>query len=104
AAFTTQSDTEVVLEAWRHWGTEALPRFRGMFAFAVHDAETGDLTLVRAPLGIKPLYVMERGDGVLFASELKAIVAAVGDELRGDPAGPVGSAPYAWMPLEYRHT
>jgi len=44
ASFATRSDTEVVLEAWRHWGTSALNRFRGMFAFAVHDAETGDLT------------------------------------------------------------
>ena len=46
----------------------------------------GRLTLARDPLGIKPLYVMRRGDGVLFASELKAIVAAVGTELTIDPA------------------
>jgi asparagine synthase (glutamine-hydrolysing) len=101
ATFRTRSDTEVVLEAWRRWGTEAPARFRGMFAFAVHDAETGDLTLVRDPLGIKPLYVMERGDGLLFASELKAIVAAVGDELRVDPAGMVASSLYYWVPQEY---
>ena len=101
AAFSTRSDTEVVLEAWRHWGTSALARFRGMFAFAVHDAETGDLTLVRDPLGIKPLYVMERGEGLLFASELKAIVAAVGTELRVDPAGMVASALYYWVPQDF---
>jgi asparagine synthase (glutamine-hydrolysing) len=101
ATFTTRSDTEVVLEAWRHWGTSALPRFRGMFAFAMHDVETGELTLVRDPLGIKPLYVMERGDGVLFASELKAIVAAVGPELRVDPAGMVASALYYWIPQDF---
>jgi len=101
AAFTTRSDTEVVLEAWRHWGTAALARFRGMFAFAVHDAETGDLTLARDPLGIKPLYVMDRGEGVLFASELKAIVAAVGSELRVDVAGMVASALYYWVPPQH---
>src|SRR5262245_38579983 len=60
ASFLTHSDTEVVLEAWRTWGVEALGRFRGMFAFAIHDASTGDLTLARDPLGIKPLYVMAR--------------------------------------------
>jgi asparagine synthase (glutamine-hydrolysing) len=101
ARFTTRSDTEVVLEAWRHWGTAAPSRFRGMFAFAVHDADTGDLTLVRDPLGIKPLYVMERGEGMIFASELKAIVAAVGPELRVDPAGMVASALYYWVPQDF---
>jgi asparagine synthase (glutamine-hydrolysing) len=99
--FATTSDTEVVLEAWRRWGPAALPRFRGMFAFAIHDAETGDLTLVRDPLGIKPLYVMSRGDGILFASELKGIVAAVGPELRMDPTGMVASALYYWLPQEF---
>ena len=80
--FATRSDTEVVLEAWRAWGPDSLRRFRGMYAFAIHDEHTGDLSLVRDPLGIKPLYVMPRGAGVIFASELKAIIAAVGPELR----------------------
>ena len=76
--FTTSSDTEVVLEAWRLWGPEALRRFRGMFAFALVDEASGDLVLARDPFGIKPLYYLPRGEGVLFASELKALVAAVG--------------------------
>ena len=96
--FTTRSDTEVVLEAWRAWGPDALPRFRGMFALAIHDSETGTVTLARDPLGIKPLYVMERGDGMLFASELKAIVAAAGSELSVDPAAMVASALYYFVP------
>jgi asparagine synthase (glutamine-hydrolysing) len=100
-SFATTSDTEVVLEAWRRWGPDALRRFRGMFAFAVHDSDSGDLTLVRDPLGIKPLYVMPRGDGVLFASELKGIVAAVGPELQIDPAGMVASTLYYWLPQEF---
>ncbi|WP_200949251.1 asparagine synthase (glutamine-hydrolyzing) [Phycicoccus sp. Soil748] len=99
--FTTTSDTEVVLEAWRVWGTGALRRFRGMFALALHDARDDSLTLARDPLGIKPLYVLPRGDGVVFASELKAVVAAVGDELRIDPAGMVASTLYYWLPQDY---
>ncbi len=100
ARFATDSDTEVVLEAWRAWGTGALKRFRGMYALAVHDDATGSLTLARDPLGIKPLFVMRRSAGVVFASELKAIVAAVGSELRIDPAGLVASALYYWLPEE----
>lgn len=96
--FTTDSDTEVVLEAWRAWGPSALVRLRGMFAFAIHDAGTGSLVLARDPLGIKPLFVLERGQGVVFASELKAIVAALGSELRLDPAGMVASALFYWVP------
>ncbi len=80
-SFVTRSDTEVVLEALRRWGTDALARLRGMFAIALFDSRRGTLLLARDPLGIKPLYVMPRGDGVVFASELKSIVAAVGDEL-----------------------
>jgi asparagine synthase (glutamine-hydrolysing) len=99
--FTTQSDTEVVLEAWRAWGPGSLERLRGMFAFAIHDERTGSLTLARDPLGIKPLYTMRRGDGVVFASELKAIVAALGPELSVDPAGMVASALYYWLPEQY---
>ncbi len=99
--FTTSSDTEVVLEAWRAWGPACLERFRGMFAFAIHDARTGSLTLARDPLGIKPLYVYPRGNGVVFASELKAIVAAVGPELRVDPTGMIASTLYYWLPPQH---
>ena len=100
ARFATASDTEVVLEAWRAWGPDALRRFRGMYAFGIHDEASGSLTLARDPLGIKPLYVMPRGDGILFASELKAIVTAVGPELSVDPAAMVASTLYYWVPQE----
>ena len=101
AHFVTASDTEVVLEAWRHWGPEALRRFRGMFAFALADEASGDLVLARDPLGIKPLYFLPRGQGILFASELKALVAAVGSELRIDPGALVASMLYYWVPEEW---
>lgn len=98
--FTTDSDTEVVLECWRAWGPAALSRFRGMFAFAIYDARSGTLTLARDPLGIKPMYVMPRGDGVVFASELKALVAAVGRELRIDAGALVAATMYYFLPEE----
>jgi asparagine synthase (glutamine-hydrolysing) len=69
-----------------------------MFALAIHDAATGTLTLARDPLGIKPLYVYARGDGAVFASELKAILAALGGELAVDPGGMAASILYYWLP------
>ena len=98
--FVTSSDTEVVLEAWRAWGAQALRRFRGMFVFALADTATGELVVARDPLGIKPLYYLPRGDGVIFASELKALLAAVGSELRIEPGTLVASMLYYWVPEE----
>ncbi len=96
--FRTTSDTEVVLEAWRRWGPSALERFRGMFAFALYDERSRRLFLARDQLGIKPLYLLRRGAGVVFASELKAILTAVGPELRIDPSALVASMLYYWVP------
>ncbi|HXY43282.1 MAG TPA: asparagine synthase (glutamine-hydrolyzing) [Acidimicrobiales bacterium] len=96
--FVTASDTEVVLEAWRRWGASALRRFRGMFAFALLDEKTGQLFLARDPLGIKPLFLMRRGDGLVFSSELKGLVAALGGELRVEPSALVASVLYYWVP------
>ena len=98
--FVTESDTEVVLESWREWGPDALSRFRGMFAFAIYDEHSRSLALARDPLGIKPMYVMPRGNGVLFASELKALVAAVGPELTIDPGALVASTMFYFLPEE----
>ncbi len=98
--FRTDSDTEVVLECWRQWGPAGLDRLRGMFAFAIYDESTAAVTLVRDPLGIKPLYVLPRGRGILFASELKALVAAVGSELSVDPAALVASTLFYFLPDE----
>jgi asparagine synthase (glutamine-hydrolysing) len=97
-SFRTHSDTEVVLEAWRRWGPAALSRFRGMFAFAMLDEDSGSLFLARDPLGIKPLYFLRRHGGVIFASELKALVSAVGPELRTEPSALIASMLYYWLP------
>jgi len=96
--FVTDSDTEVVLEAWRRWGPQALSRFRGMYAFALVDCQTGELFLARDPLGIKPLYYLTRANGVIFASELKAIMSALGSELRMEPGALIASMLYYWVP------
>lgn len=96
--FRSSSDTEVVLEAWRRWGPGALKRFRGMFAFVVFDQRSGHLTLARDQLGIKPLFFARRNGGVVFASELKALVAAVGPELSIDHGAIVSSLLYYWVP------
>ncbi|MDV9178155.1 asparagine synthase (glutamine-hydrolyzing) [Streptomyces sp. W16] len=96
--FRGTSDTEVVLEAWRRWGTDCLPRLRGMFAFGIFDERTGDLVLVRDQLGIKPLFLLRRGGGLMFASELKALAAATGKSLEVDQAALVASLLYYWVP------
>ncbi|MFI7182243.1 asparagine synthase (glutamine-hydrolyzing) [Streptomyces anthocyanicus] len=96
--FRGTSDTEVVLEAWRRWGTDCLPRLRGMFAFAVFDERTGELVLARDQLGIKPLFLLRRGAGLVFASELKALATATGGKLEVDHAALVASLLYYWVP------
>lgn len=73
--FRTNSDTEVVLEAYRRWGSASFVKLRGMFAFAIWDAERQELFLVRDRLGIKPLYYHEAGENLYFGSELKVLFA-----------------------------
>jgi asparagine synthase (glutamine-hydrolysing) len=79
--FVSHSDTEVVLAAYAEWGEKSVQRLRGMFAFAIYDREAqspGDtaLFLARDRFGIKPLYVTVRDSTLLFASELKALLAS----------------------------
>ncbi|MEV4596429.1 asparagine synthase (glutamine-hydrolyzing) [Amycolatopsis sp. NPDC049253] len=96
--FRGTSDTEVLLRAWREWGVDCLPRLRGMFAFGVFDERTGELTLVRDQLGIKPLFFVRRGGGVAFSSELKALATELGGTLEVDKAALIASLLYYWVP------
>ncbi|OQS12443.1 asparagine synthase (glutamine-hydrolyzing) [Nocardia donostiensis] len=72
--FHTDSDTEVVLQAFAEWGPQCVDRFTGMFAFAIWDEHAHRLTLARDPLGVKPLFYLDDGAQVLFGSEEKAIL------------------------------
>jgi len=73
--FRSKTDSEVVLYALAHWGTEALLRFNGMFALAFWDRKERTLLLARDRYGIKPLYVSQQGNTFAFGSEQKAITA-----------------------------
>jgi len=73
--FHTAGDTEVILRSWLEWGPDCLPRFNGMFAFAIHDERDGTVTLARDRYGIKPLYYAQLGSAFVFGSEQKAILA-----------------------------
>jgi asparagine synthase (glutamine-hydrolysing) len=73
--FRSNSDTEVVLNAWVEWGADCILRFNGMFAFAVWDKREQALFLVRDRYGVKPLYWARWGKTFLFGSEQKAILA-----------------------------
>jgi asparagine synthase (glutamine-hydrolysing) len=72
--FRSRSDTEVLLKAYGRWGEACLGELRGMFAFAIWDAQRHRLFLARDPLGIKPLYYSDRGPYFLFASELRTLL------------------------------
>jgi asparagine synthase (glutamine-hydrolysing) len=97
-AFRTTGDTEVLLAGWREWREGVLERLRGMFAFAVHDAVSGEIFLARDRLGIKPLYVARTTDGLAFASEVKALLALRGVEAVPDPTELARFLTFLWVP------
>lgn len=75
--FQTNCDTEVLLAAYAHYGESCLSRLRGMFAFAIWDAQEGSLFAARDSLGIKPLYYARlRGGDFILASEINALLAS----------------------------
>jgi asparagine synthase (glutamine-hydrolysing) len=92
--FQSTGDTEVLLRALSTWGDAALDDLDGMFAIAFYQAATRRVLLARDPLGIKPLYVAHIADAVVFASEIRAVMASgmVPNDL--DPAGIAGYLAY----------
>ncbi len=78
-AFSTRSDTEVILNAYRKWGAACVEHLRGMFSFAIWDERKRALLLARDRFGIKPLYTAWVGERFYFASEVKALLPFLPD-------------------------
>lgn len=95
--FTTSSDTEVVIEMYKHFGTECLDFLIGMFAFAIYDAESSELFIARDHFGIKPLFYTQINGAFAFSSELKALVRIPGFNKSINPKALVSSLNYLWV-------
>ena len=74
-SFSNNCDTEVLLAGYEKWGEDITEHLRGMFAFALYDTLKGSLFIARDHFGIKPLYIYEKDDVIMFASEIKAFMA-----------------------------
>ncbi|MFZ0836821.1 MAG: asparagine synthase (glutamine-hydrolyzing), partial [Xanthobacteraceae bacterium] len=85
--FFSEGDTEVILKAYHAWGLRCVEHFKGMFAFALWERDSGRVILARDRLGIKPLYWTSTGRSLRFASTLPALLAAGDVNTRIDPAG-----------------
>ena len=89
-AFTSHSDTEVLLRLYERHGEGMLSRLRGMFAFALWDARSRRMFLARDAYGIKPLYYADDGTTIRIASQVKALIAGGRVSRQFDPAGAAG--------------
>jgi asparagine synthase (glutamine-hydrolysing) len=85
--FNSLSDTEVILKAYGRWGEQCLHEFRGMFAFAIWDAQRQRLFVARDPMGIKPLYYYSSDRYFMFSSEVRTLLGTGLVPRRIDPAG-----------------
>lgn len=94
--FATHSDTEAIVHAYEEWGDDCVKRFRGMFAFAIWDAPRERLFLARDRFGKKPLFLCEQNGTLLFASEIKSILAFPGITPKVDTSA-------VWQYLAYRY-
>ncbi len=83
--FFSTGDTEVILKAYAEWGDDFVERLTGMFAFCIHERDSGRVVLGRDRLGIKPLYLAETPGALRFASTLPALVAGGGIDTSIDP-------------------
>ena len=113
--FRSATDTEVILHLYEEFGEKCVEKLRGMFAFAIWDSRAQRLLLARDRLGIKPLYYALTGNGIIFGSEIKALLASELVSRKLDGAGiraylELGHIPPPWTaiqgisPLEPGHT
>jgi len=98
--FKTNSDTEVVLALYEKYGVHCVDKLNGIYAFAIADVNEGTLFLARDPLGVKPLYYAQSSQGVIFASELKAILLAPSVSRELNPQAIQNYVRYLWSPGE----
>ena len=98
--FSSDSDTEVVLKMYKHYGTSCLQLLNGIFAFALWDIKEKILFVARDHLGVKPFYYAFTANGFLFSSELKALLCSDAINLQLDPVGVAGYLTYLWSPGE----
>ncbi len=85
--FSSSCDTEVILKAYAYWGEKCLEHFRGMFAFAIWDAQRHRLFVARDPMGIKPLYFYHSDRYFIFSSEVRTLLGTGLVPYNIDPAG-----------------
>src|SRR3954452_2297961 len=83
--FFSEGDTEVIIKSYPAWGKQCVRRFKGMFAFAIWERDSGRLILARDRLGIKPFYYTENSRRFRFASTLPALLAGGGIDTSLDP-------------------
>jgi asparagine synthase (glutamine-hydrolysing) len=95
------SDTETILQAYRLWGRDCVQRLRGMFAFAIWDAAGGKLWCARDRLGIKPFYYCAQPDTLLFASEVRSLLASGWLRAELDHTGLAGYVRFGAVPEPY---
>src|ERR1700690_582326 len=103
--FRSSTDTEVVVHLYEEYGDRCVEKLRGMFAFAIWDVRAEKLLLARDRLGIKPLYYAAIGDKLIFASEIKALLASGFVPRKLDPAGirsflQLGHIPAPWTAIQ----
>jgi asparagine synthase (glutamine-hydrolysing) len=99
--FRTTSDTEMIIAAYAKWGPACLEHFRGMFAFAIWDSQEQELFIARDRMGVKPLYYFSDGERLIFASEVRGILATGLVPRQADPAALVEYFSYQSVSYPY---